>query len=226
MGYTHRWCIREGEIAKDTFQRITADFRKMQYPLELFGIVFAGPDGTGPPIITEDELSFNGAVECGHFETSGDLTISWPTEHASGIRVGTDAEKIAGEWFAGHLLSSRRCDGDCSYESFVLEREVKRQKWESMYEGASFMFCKTAFRPYDFAVQVALVIAQHHLGHVNMHVSSDGPGHWQDAQDMCEHYLGYGGDFIQESPLTSVPKEPAGQETQKIITPQIVGVNA
>lgn len=61
-------------------------------------------------------------------------------------------------------------------------------------------FCKTAFRPYDFAVQVALIIAHHRLVSADgMQVSSDEPDQWKDAVSICEHYLGYGKDFTLDN---------------------------
>jgi hypothetical protein len=58
-----------------------------------------------------------------------------------------------------------------------------------------FHFCKTAYKPYDLAVQVCLVIAAHHLGDAIL-VSSDGSQEqWQDAIALCQSVLGYGGGF-------------------------------
>ena len=114
MGYTHRWKM-PNEISVDIFQKITSDMRKMIPRLEHLGIVFAGPDGEGQVIINNDIIAFNGATKCGHFKTEHNLIIPWPTENAKGINVGTKAEKPADTWDFGHLLSSRRGNGDCSY---------------------------------------------------------------------------------------------------------------
>ena len=41
----------------------------------------------------------------------------------------------------------------------------------------------------------ALVIAKHYLGNA-IEVTSDGEmKDWKDAMMICEHFLGYGGDF-------------------------------
>ena len=54
---------------------------------------------------------------------------------------------------------------------------------------------KTARKPYDIAVQAALIIAKHHLGDA-IQVDSDGDIHdWQPAIDICSGELDYGDDF-------------------------------
>ena len=58
-----------------------------------------------------------------------------------------------------------------------------------------FSYCKTARRPYDLAVQCALIILKHHLGD-HLTVASDGPeGDWDNARGVCQQHLGYGQDF-------------------------------
>jgi len=90
----------------------------------------------------------------------------------------------------------RSCNGDCSYESFDLPRVAEfSQRQEPDELGRFLAFCKTAYRPYDLAVQVCLVIAAHHL-EAAIVVSSDGSMEdWQDAIALCQQLLGYGGDF-------------------------------
>jgi len=62
---------------------------------------------------------------------------------------------------------------------------------EPTEHGLFFDFCKTAFKPYDLAVQVCLVIAAHHLDAFT--VTSDGSmDEWQDAIAVCQEVLGYG----------------------------------
>ena len=59
----------------------------------------------------------------------------------------------------------------------------------------AFLFCKTEHKPYDLAVQVALIVFKHHLGEA-FHVSSDGAeADWDTARELCQHHLGYGADF-------------------------------
>jgi len=61
--------------------------------------------------------------------------------------------------------------------------------------GLYFQCCKTAYKPYDLAVIICLIIAKHHLGK-DLLVSSDGElSHWQDGMLICQKILGYGLDF-------------------------------
>ena len=58
-----------------------------------------------------------------------------------------------------------------------------------------FSYCKTARRPYDLAVQCALIILKRHLGD-RLTVTSDGPeGEWELARAACQQHLSYGQDF-------------------------------
>lgn len=66
-------------------------------------------------------------------------------------------------------------------------------------ESLAWDFCKTAFKPYDLAVCVFLVIAKHYLDE-NMSVESDGTReNWADAIEICQTVLGYGEEFTLES---------------------------
>lgn len=115
-------------------------------------------------------------------------------------------------WFAGAQLEARTCGGDCSHESFYLEIK-KNKESEPIGEvayikadgspvknnpksvGKHFNFTKTAYKPYDLAVNVALIIAKHHLGD-QIIVSSDGKQqHWVEGMFICQKILGYGKDF-------------------------------
>lgn len=155
----------------------------------------AGPLGDGKPVITGDLIAFNGPANCGH-SADFDLVIPWPTSDAGGVLAGG----IPGTWFAGHMVDTRLCPGDCSYESFVLERIYAPMEWERPDEdGFWFAFCKTAFRPYDLAVTAALLVAKRHLGDAIL-VSSDGEdAHWFDAKLLCQMELGYGLEFTINS---------------------------
>ncbi len=207
MGYTHYW-YREKEIPHSVFTKIVADFRKMVTIMEHAGLRLAGPYGNGRPEISEKLVAFNGCRKCGNAKVS--VTIPWPDENAKGISFDGDAR--VGEWVAGDILSSRTCDGeDCSYEGFYFPRVITKRKpedrvlyydenWNPVYNdpevvGKYFDFCKTAYRPYDFAVNVFLIIAKHYLGD-RIIVRSDGTiKQWEDAIDMVQHFLGYGDDF-------------------------------
>lgn len=189
MGYTHYWYV-DPELPSDLFGKVVADFRKLLPRLLEIGIPLAGPMGDGEPIITDEELCFNGREHCGH--PHRDIGIAWPSAGAGGI-ADVGETPIAGEWFAGALLEKRTCGGDCSHESFVLERVFKPYEWQKpMPDGKLFAFCKTAYKPYDLAVTAALLIARHHLGD-RIRVASDGTAeHWFDARLLCQAELGYG----------------------------------
>ncbi len=61
--------------------------------------------------------------------------------------------------------------------------------------GKYFQFTKTAYKPYDLAVTVALVIAKHYFKDEIM-ISSDGNiENWEEAMQLCQHFLGYGAKF-------------------------------
>jgi len=173
------------------FAGVVGDFKRLLPLFELAGIPLAGSDGSGKPTLTPDLIVFNGLEKCGHDRI--DLGITWPTPDAGGVAPGQDT--TSGTWFAGALLRQRTCGGDCSHESFVLERILKPGEWQKPEAGKYFEFCKTAYKPYDLAVTAALIIAQHHLGNLIV-VSSDGEEqHWFDAKQLCQMELGYGMDF-------------------------------
>jgi len=121
---------------------------------------------------------------------------------------------VSGTWFAGLKLRYRTCNGDCSHETFNLPCEIEKSDWQkpiskiSHYNangkpvynnpkeiGRYFEFCKTAYKPYDLAVIICLIIAKHHLKE-EIIVSSDGRiDTWKDGMLICQKILGYGLDF-------------------------------
>jgi hypothetical protein len=120
--------------------------------------------------------------------------------------VGRDARDdsdVAGTWFGGAKLRARACGGDCSHESFVLPRRFATRGC-THEDGRYFDCCKTAFKPYDLAVQCALIVAKHHLGPAIL-VTSDGRSqHWDEARAICERVLGYGSTFrLDDDEVTS-----------------------
>lgn len=192
MGYTHYW-YRQRVIARETYHLIVRDFRSLLPTLGNWEIHLAGGLGEGEPRIDETEVWFNGNRHCGH-PPDGSIVVAWPAEGGRG--VATPGEDVkAGTWFAGALLSKRRCDGDCSHETFHFLRVLQPQAWEEPKDGRYFDFCKTAFKPYDLAVTAFLVIAKHHLRD-RLIIRSDGAdAHWHDARWLCELELGYGLGF-------------------------------
>ena len=121
---------------------------------------------------------------------------------------------VSGMWFAGLKLGQRSCGGDCSHETFNLPLEIEKEAWQksigpiSHYDqygtpvynrleevGLYFDFCKTAYKPYDLAVVICLIIAKHHMKE-GIIVSSDGTlDNWKDGMLICQKILGYGLNF-------------------------------
>ena len=65
MGYTLYW-YRDKLIDQVKFNTILKDFKKIRQELDRKGVLLAGPDGDGLPIINDFGVSFNG-----HCETQG-----------------------------------------------------------------------------------------------------------------------------------------------------------
>ena len=121
---------------------------------------------------------------------------------------------VSGTWFAGLKLKHRSCGGDCSHETFGLPLEIEKEDWQkpigriSHYDqygkpvynnakevGRYFEFCKTAYKPYDLAVIICLIIAKHYLAE-DILVASDGTlDNWRDGMLICQKILCYGLDF-------------------------------
>lgn len=194
MGYTHYW-YRPKTVETSKMQAIVDDFNKLIIPLSDMGVKLGNGLGKGVPIVSVEEIYFNGLAACGHPKNSN-ISIPWPTATASGVNKG---KPEAGTWFAGTTLDTRTCDGDCSYETVGFPRDISKQKFlqeSDEHKGLFFSCCKTAFRPYDVAVTAFLIIAKHHLGD-KLHVASDGEDqHWQDGKRLCWTYLGYGPEYV------------------------------
>lgn len=192
MGYTHYW-YREKEIEQSAFNSILVDFKKVLPAIEEAGVQLAGGDGEGEPELTPERIVFNGKHKCGHRKDE-EVSIPWPAKNAGGIANNWKEDAKAGHWFAGALLSKRTCDGSCDYETVVFPRMMVKAFPSEDNPGLFFECCKTAFRPYDLAVIVLLIIAKHHLKD-RIIVSSDGEDeHWTDGKVFCAVYLGYGSD--------------------------------
>lgn len=81
--------------------------------------------------------------------------------------------------------------GAASYETFSIRQAEPAPDAEPLV----FSFCKTAHKPYDLVVQVALIVFWHHLG-PQFQVSSDGAeSDWDAARKLCQRHRGYGDDF-------------------------------
>jgi hypothetical protein len=186
MGYCHYWEI-ESEIGQDSFSDVVADFQRIVIALDDSGVRLAGPLGEGLPEIDGGRLSFNGQWHCGHVKNE-EIVIPFPAQDAAGIGDSIDA--VDGSYFGiGTLLKHRACDGNCSYETFTISRRCDDAA--RVVNGRYADSCKTGFRPYDLAVQCALLIAKHHLKE-RISVWSGGTDyHWNDARRLCYLHLNY-----------------------------------
>ena len=213
MRYTHT-IYRKRTFYRKPFERVINDFKRMVDPMRGLGAVIAGADGSGSPTITQDGIAFNGIKNCYH--PAFDLGIIMPAPLASGIihdRNTADIEEIIMDQVAGHtILETRACDGICSHDTFRLERKYAPydlgfgEKQGPMVYGEDDRLLgkyvtvyQTAYKPYDLAVNVCLIIAKHHLGDHIVVMSNGHDGHWNDGRQLCRHFLGYGEDFMLET---------------------------
>ena len=151
------------------------------------GVRLAGPLGRGLPEIDANHIAFNGLRDCGHVANQ-EISIPFPAEDAKG--VGNSINAVAGSYFGmGTLLRHRTCDGNCSYETFRLARDC--EDISRVINGRYSDSCKTAFRPYDLAVQCVLLIAKHHLKERIQVWSGGSDFHWNDARLLCYVHLDY-----------------------------------
>lgn len=143
-----------------------------------------------------------------------------PTQTLVTVLCGQEEElalndsDVSETWFAGLKLRKRSCGGDCSHETFSLPLGIEKQHRQkpigkiSHYDvngnpvyndpeevGRYFEFCKTAYKPYDLAVIICLIIAKRYLKD-DIFISSDGTiDQWRDGMLICQKILGYGLDF-------------------------------
>ena len=181
MGYTHYW-NRPVVIVPETYAHIVRDVQKLVEACQEVGIALAGWDGTGDPEIGPRTIAFNGVEQCHH--ANQDLGIAWPADDATGVQSDRDT---VGTWFAGALLATRQCGGDCSHETFAFNQNESD-------DPSDFRFCKTAYKPYDLAVTAALIVIKHYVPAVSVR-SDGGSSQWDDARMLCTMVLGYGRDF-------------------------------
>ena len=186
MGYCHYW-EAEQEIERESFSRIVADVQGIVLALDDMGVHLAGPLGEGLPEIDADHIAFNGLWHCGHVKNE-EIVIPFPA--ADGAGIGNSANAVEGSYFGmGTLLKHRTCDGNCSYETFRIARIFEGA--DKVRNGRHSDSCKTAFRPYDLAVQCVLLIAKHHLKDRIQVWSGGSDYHWNDARLLCYVHLGY-----------------------------------
>lgn len=216
MGYTHYW-RRVPKFDSNSFKLVVRDLNKAVKAME--GIVdLADGCGEGKPIINNEKIVFNGREKCGHPQRN--LGIAWPSSNAKGVsfvhksgktskentiittltghqeELATGDSDTGGTWYAGLQLNQRTCGGHCSHETFLFPQEWKDIPKYNEPEGGKYFECtKTAYKPYDILVNIALIIADHYLGD-DIDISSDGTlEQWEDAMEICQRLFGYGKDF-------------------------------
>lgn len=176
MGYTHYW-RRQEDVPVEIFTHIVNDFKAVLPIINNIGIELKGGLGNGEPQIDKNAITFNGDKV--------------PAEEMVYARLTSDTD-----W------PTRECGGDCSHETFHFPRTVFQQPAEP--DGRYFEFCKTAYKPYDIAVNTCLIICCHWLNN-DIDISSDGGGaQWREAAIICHSVLGYGTEYQidQEGKLT------------------------
>jgi hypothetical protein len=202
MGYTHYLYIKGNELDAEAFSRAVNDFKFLIPKMRHLGIKLADANGKGSPYLTNDTIRFNGLENCGHEKHSYGLV--WPMQNARGVAISSRQknEVISGTWFAGLTVNARVCNGDCSHEPFEVNRVFPQS--QEAFEMATIMnldsdihftFCKTNYKPYDFAVCVACIILKHYFPN-NIKVHSDGTmEQWIDAVDFVKYFLKYDENF-------------------------------
>lgn len=210
MGYNHYW--RRGiEIDADIFERIVLDFQRLILPLEDAGVRLAGFDGRGLPQIELSGIVFNGREECGHVRNP-DIYIPFPCERGRGIGSSRNAIDSSNPMCV--KLKHRTCNGICCCESFNLKRILAPSTRTPDEDGLYFFCCKTAFKPYDLAVQCVLLICKHHLGERIVISSGGSDFHWNDPRRFCFVHLGYPLDeFRVVRDMGLVPADQAETQT-------------
>lgn len=186
MGYCHYWEI-EQDVDQGSFSHIVSDVQQIVLTLDDLGVRLAGSLGEGLPEIDADHIAFNGLWHCGHIKND-EIAIPFPATDAAG--VGSSIHAVEGSYFGmGTLLKHRTCDGNCSYEAFKIARKCEAN--DMVRDGRYSDSCKTAFRPYDLAVQCVLLIAKHHLKDRIQVWSGGSDYHWNDARRLCYVHLSY-----------------------------------
>lgn len=206
MGYTHYYQTKP-KLNQLDFFKTGRDFKKMIPIMGHLGIKLADGIGENFPIVTPQEICFNGMAKCGHQEMN--IGLAWPSETAKGVNESYTRKELIevskGTWFAGRTLETRVCGGSCDYETFSLER-IQTPSEHSRNKEYVFNCTKTNYKPYDLAVNVCLVIAKHYLKD-DIHVTSDGTDdNWIEAKELCQHFLGYGKDFTLDGELPTPKK--------------------
>jgi hypothetical protein len=83
----------------------------------------------------------------------------------------------------------------------------KYQRDQFKKERRVFSFCKTARKPYDFAVQITLLLYKHYFGD-KVGISSDGElSDWREAIDFVKFTFGFDAGFDADGRLEIIALE-------------------
>ena len=161
---------------------VAADFKKARPHIEAAaGIRLAGPDGAGSAEISAKGILFNGPADCGHPEgVIAAIRSITASGSCQGGQVVVDQPK--------DLVAPGTCDGDCSFETFLLSPKVAVRRDDGWRSDS----VATGRLPYDLAVTACLIIAKRHYG-ADLRVRSDGETNdWAGAARVVKAALGYG----------------------------------
>jgi hypothetical protein len=215
MGYTHYW-HRPEVIPAETFAAIRSDFDRLILPLADCGVLLAGPLGEDVPVITSDEIAFNGLRYCGH-PANESLVIPYPNPDASGIGSSLNAIHDSADGLTT-TIQHRCCNGRCSYETFRFSKHLQSDFEPTVdANGLCIEYVKTGFRPYDVAVTAALLIAKRNMQDRLMVHSDGSDSQWSDAKRICQKVLGYGDAF-------SIVEEQVKESTRMVTSRMLVEV--
>lgn len=91
-------------------------------------------------------------------------------------------------WFNGDGTNDQNLD----HETFAIDlfETGNYRKIDEFDKDGIFGFCKTAHKPYDFAVMISLMVIKHHLGS-DFNISSDGDleDGWDEAIKYYENHF-------------------------------------
>jgi len=166
MGYTHYFRKKELVHDEKSFAAFIADVNKALSNLPKVSLSSGGYHADVPLVLAGG----NGAGD-------PEITDDYIWLNGSGIN------DMCHETF--HIERVTEFDLNESYDQY--------QKAEFDKKGELFAFCKTARKPYDFVVQVILILYKRHFGD-KVRVSSDGDNDdWSEAFDFVrDHFALFG----------------------------------
>ena len=110
-----------------------SDFNLCLAPLQAMGVSLADGVGEGSPLIGPEVVRFNGLWHCGHIKNEA-IKVPIPADDAAGVGSSLDAivepygygkRSVPDDpdWHLGVIVRHRCCNGNCSFETFEVERD-------------------------------------------------------------------------------------------------------